>query len=723
MGGRFLMSTIVSAQDISVTEQTPVLTSDRVNLPVLWVDSIDGLGDLAQHFQLKQPSDTVPAGKHVIALQSERDIRRVARSIQQKEDILGIIPPTILFLPSADFTTIFLKATEQRFERWQQTISQIPLEFEDAQNIARDALYSLQTEEITKSQWNIEKEELKQRCNVSPFDWNQYIRDLEAEIHSTVNRRGKSDRLKLEIQAWLRVSDPFEQELERIRILTHYQLKEKSFERMAQAMRLAENESANQSKPLSIGDLFSLESDPLRWLAPGFMPAKTSVLLSGLPGSGKSLLALDLAFAICRGEKFLGEQCAKGKVLYIASDQPLNQTKQYLWERGFEDSDPLTIVGEGQGMSAWSVRKLEDLESWLLLGGYTLVITDSIRSTICYPLGLEEKSEQIGHWMKEVERLVIGHGSSLLWIHHDNKDKDLKGVSRSSGSTAIPANVSVHMRIENASGEETSPMRRLTMPKTRNFEAQSLEIQFKPETYEWELIGRTGESPEVARDNLTLGQKIQALLQKHPGVGLEVSEIKQAIGDSPSVYKVLSRLEAQGILGKRRSATNSKAKVYFIADGSSDTTHLTGGGGVKQESEITDPPPPRLCPSDVQPTSEIKTEKEIPSSDTHLTSENQSKTLPASNLETESISTHLTATEATEDACEAKAELDTKKLARTVGSIQGILWRGSSDKKTAQDLAGVRKEYGVDYYKAAVEQLSSDDRQQLNQLRANAKRR
>jgi DNA replication protein DnaC len=628
------MATSLTSINTSTTEQTTALKSDRAKvtpkLPHLWVTNIIAaqplvaLGTFAGVFSPETPP-TDAVGQHILCLDPDTPeliwkaiaYELINQGCQVSVCQLGVTnyQPLEWYLTEATVpeTAIHIVTQEIDWKDWAKGLDS-PLDLEDALNLAKLAFSKIQGKERT-----IELDRLRRRCNVSSYDWNQYIRNLEAEIHSAVNRTGKSDRLKLEIQAWLRVTDPFEQELERIRILTHYQLKEKSFERMAQAMRLAENESANKSKPLSIGDLFSLESDPLRWLAPGFMPAKTSVLLSGLPGSGKSLLALDLAYAICRGEKFLGEQCAKGKVLYIASDQPLNQTKQYLWERGFEDSDPMTIVGEGQGMAAWSIRKLEDLESWLLLGGYTLVIVDSIRSTICYPLGLEEKSEHIGHWMKEAERLVIGHGSSLLWIHHDNKDKDLKGVSRSSGSTAIPANVSVHLRIENASGDETSPMRRLTMPKTRNFEAQSLEIQFKPETYEWEFIGRTGESPEVARDNLTLGQKIQALLQKHPGTGLEVSEIKQALGDSPSIYKVLSRLEAQGILGKRRSKTNPKAKVYFIADGSSDTTHLTGGGGVKPETEITDPPPPRLCPSDVEPTSAIKTEREIPSSDTHLT--------------------------------------------------------------------------------------------------------
>lgn len=621
-----MLPSLKTSQLLNSSDRENSSQSDRAKvtptLPHLWVTDIIAaqplvaLGTFASVFSPETPP-TDAIGQHILCFDPhtpELTWKAIAYELINQGCQVSVCQlgaanyqPLEWYLTEATVseTAIHIVTQEIDWKDWAKGLDS-PLDLEDALNLAKLAFSKIQD----NKKRTIELDRLRRRCNVSSYDWNQYIRDLEAEIHAAVNRTGKSDRLKLEIQAWLRVSDPFEQELERIRILTHYQLKEKSFERMAQAMRLAENESANQSKPLSIGDLFSLESDPLRWLAPGFMPAKTSVLLSGLPGSGKSLLALDLAFAICRGEKFLGEQCAKGKVLYVASDQPLNQTKQYLWERGFEDSDPMTIVGEGQGMSAWSVRKLEDLESWLLLGGYNLVICDSIRSTICYPLGLEEKSEHIGHWMKEVERLVIGHGSSLLWIHHDNKDKDLKGVSRSSGSTAIPANVSVHMRIENASGEDTSPMRRLTMPKTRNFEAQSLEIQFKPETYEWELIGRTGESPEVARDNLTLGQKIQALLQKHPGVGLEVSEIKQAIGDSPSIYTVLSRLEAQGILGKRRSKTNSKAKVYFIPDDSSDTTHLTEGGEVEPQVKIADSPPP-LCPSESLSETELENRSQI----------------------------------------------------------------------------------------------------------------
>uniref|UniRef100_A0ACD5H430 AAA family ATPase n=1 Tax=Desertifilum tharense IPPAS B-1220 TaxID=1781255 RepID=A0ACD5H430_9CYAN len=40
----------------------------------------------------------------------------------------------------------------------------------------------------------------------------------------------------------------------------------------------------------------------------GFAPEKATALLSGLPGSGKSLMAVDLAFAVATGGEFLGEK-------------------------------------------------------------------------------------------------------------------------------------------------------------------------------------------------------------------------------------------------------------------------------------------------------------------------------------------------------------------------------------------------------------------------------
>ena len=186
-------------------------------------------------------------------------------------------------------------------------------------------------------------------------------------------------------------------------------------------------------------------------------------------------------------------------------------------------------------------------------------VNDSIRTTICYPLGLEEKSEQVGHWLKEVERLVTRYGASLLWIHHDNKDKELKGVSKSSGSTAIPGNVSVHWRVETVSADPADCSRKFSMPKTRGFEGSTLNIRFQPDSGEWENLGVVGESIAAASQRQCMQEQILSFLESRRGIGFEGNEFKAMFGES--CYSVLSRMVARGLITKRRSTVNKKVDI------------------------------------------------------------------------------------------------------------------------------------------------------------------
>jgi predicted P-loop ATPase len=159
---------------------------------ILWVDSTDGLPEprvdalLAAQFQLLTPSDEPRAGYHIIALSSERGIRKQIKKVQAQATQIKILPHELLCFGEPKYfaeTALFL-------EDWYQGLRDEPIELKDAQDVARDALLSIQAKEISKNQWNIEKEELKRRLrNVSAFDWNQYIRDLEEEIHAAVNSR------------------------------------------------------------------------------------------------------------------------------------------------------------------------------------------------------------------------------------------------------------------------------------------------------------------------------------------------------------------------------------------------------------------------------------------------------------------------------------------------------------------------------------------------------
>jgi hypothetical protein len=495
----------------------------------------------------------------------------------------------------------FIRRLEEEIYRAVEVRNQEVAEFEQLehpQNLTkRDAIeqaksiIKLGLDELEET---IQLDDLREQAGFSVSFW-------ERRILPPLRRNLQSERLKLEIQTFLLQTEVTDQITERSRIVSRYHLTHKEFDQLCHTIRYAEKQNQQKPRLLTPKELFNLESENLDFLIPGYLPRYASALISGLPGAGKSLLTIDLAYALTTAGEFLSEKVKLGKVMIINSDQPLNITASYLSDRGFDQDNPdWKVVGPNRDMVAWTIKDLELLETWLEEFQPDLVIIDSIRTTICYPLGIEEKSEIVGHWMKEVERLVIRYGS-LLWVHHDNKDTNLNGVSRASGSTAITGNVSVHWRLERATKDDSDPNRIFSMPKTRGFEPITANLKYESVSGQWIYQGRIGESPEVAKANQTLQQKIIELLEQRLEVGFEGKEIKDLLGGSDSVHTVLSRMVQRGIIGKRKSKTNSakNAKVYFLSS------------GVNSEKTVQPPLSP-LSVSDVNFQSESLTEQDFP---------------------------------------------------------------------------------------------------------------
>lgn len=62
------------------------------------------------------------------------------------------------------------------------------------------------------------------------------------------------------------------------------------------------------------------DDPPVSWLADGLLPARGLVVLAGEPGSGKTLLALDLALRAAHGLDWLGRRIAPTSTLYCAGE-------------------------------------------------------------------------------------------------------------------------------------------------------------------------------------------------------------------------------------------------------------------------------------------------------------------------------------------------------------------------------------------------------------------
>lgn len=637
--------------------QTPNF-SDRTNsTPTLWVDSIDGLEDLAQDFQLKQPSDTPTAGEHIIALTSERDVRRVARLIQPKGNILGIIPPMKLL---ADSIAIILNATKQPFDLWDKTISQTPLEFEDAYAIARDARQSLQSGEISSSQWNIEKEKLRKRCNVSPFDWNQYIKDLEAEIHATALEKSTA-RQQLELQALAQEKNSIKFTNKLIDFCRRSGWTRT--DALQEIRRFKVGTKTPKAKRLKGKDFLAKETEALSWVFPGQIPARGITVLGGVAGSGKSTLAYDAAVSLLLNEEFLGEKPAKkGKVLIVSSDELPCFIQDKLIDRGM----PL-------GNEDWEILTDWDVSQWDLLEETiedikpAFVLMDSFSSIHRDP-NFDENSTQAKMTIYDLEALSNTYEFGCILIHHLSKGKDNKGVAKLRGSSAIAAACSVVALLE----ENPDGSRMLSFPKVRGAQTNPMRIALNPQTGRYSLL--LGGDSALTK---TLAQQILDFLSQEPSKRFTPEEIFQSLGltNKDSGHQALRRCFQRGQVVKRPNRAG-RGSVYGI--GRIELTPL--------------PPPQQSVPTQQDPLPPFIEKVSVQIAET---------------VEVQPI-----------EVADTLTDTPSIEVSQCQGEVEGILWNDEfTPAVKRQKLAETKSKRGQSVYETAIARLSTDDRADLENLR------
>lgn len=418
-----------------------------------------------------------------------------------------------------------------------------------------------------------------------------FIRRLEAEIHRAADAQRRAAQandpayqLRLSVADYLDETDGFAKALKASEICSNYGLPKQTLEQLANELSAARRQSAEPTRVLSIAELMARASSALKFLVDGWLPVTESALLTGEPGACKTQLAFDLAFGVATGGKWLNAQCRKGKVLIACSDMSVAQTTRYLLDRGVRPEDrSIDVLDTDNGK--WTVKDQAALERFLETGHYDLVIFDSVRSLICNVVGIEEKSEQIGGWIQRLNGLCARYGASTIWVHHDNKSAESKGVAKASGSTAIVGSVSYHWQLVKVSDNPADVNRRLNVHKARELEPGSYEIALLPENCSFAYNGRVGESPDTAKQNESLGASIKSLLNERPGVWFEGRELRDRIG-TDSVYTTIKRLADRREI-EWRYTPGKRSKSYRVpAPEAVESTEA-----LCQGFEATPPPP------------------------------------------------------------------------------------------------------------------------------------
>jgi KaiC/GvpD/RAD55 family RecA-like ATPase len=343
-----------------------------------------------------------------------------------------------------------------------------------------------------------------------------FIQGMEQGIKRTVEvqkmkvksepKPSKSERLKLEVQAYLQSPDIFDKVRIKGEICSSYRISSFDFSLLCQA--LEKQNSTPQANTFGFDEFINQGTDALEWVIPGILPKGETVLLAALAKTGKTLLATDIAYAVLSGEKAIGETPGvTGRVLIVSSDESANSTRRRLRARGFEllaeSSENLRI------MTHLDIADLSPLEQELEDFRPQLVIIDSLTS-ITRDSGISEKDAEFAKPIYKLKEMLSRYGAAGILIHHENKDKDAKGINKVSGSARIVAATwGIWQLVATDPNNDKNPTRWLKV-KPREGESTTLTLEINPKDL-WAsqgIFNFIGEFGDESGEKRTQGERV-----------------------------------------------------------------------------------------------------------------------------------------------------------------------------------------------------------------------
>ena len=243
-------------------------------------------------------------------------------------------------------------------------------------------------------------------------------------------------------------------------------------------------------KTLPLFDMGRLDGPPpppRDWIVPSFMPAREITLFTGPGGSGKSLLAQQLASCLATGEPFLGKEVKLRNVLYLTAeddDDELERRQRNIMARigrgtangrlflssvrGSSSNELVTFDREGNMQKGETFSLLYDT---LVAADADVLVLDNVAHLFA---GNENERGQVTRFVNSLYGLVRAFDLSILLIGHPNKSGDAY-----SGSTAWLNAVRSQIELTRPDDAEHDPDARVLRLGKANYARAGSEIRFR----------------------------------------------------------------------------------------------------------------------------------------------------------------------------------------------------------------------------------------------------
>ena len=229
------------------------------------------------------------------------------------------------------------------------------------------------------------------------------------------------------------------------------------------------------AKSISEGRIFTITDEnvdkvvEVPYIVKDLIPEHSVGIISGLPGAGKTWVALHLGYCIATGQKFLNkfDVISPGSVMYLSFEGSLDILKKRAKMIKTIDA-PNCLIYDARGKLI-NKNKENDVEidgqsipNRPLISETTfkaqennvkLIVIDTLRASLD---GEENSSTDIATYLRAINEISVISGASILILHHIGKGEvsDYTNIYKiARGSSALPASVDYAFGLKMVSDE------------------------------------------------------------------------------------------------------------------------------------------------------------------------------------------------------------------------------------------------------------------------------
>lgn len=199
-----------------------------------------------------------------------------------------------------------------------------------------------------------------------------------------------------------------------------------------------EQEYDGMPEPESLIDAWDNLPDLAPCLIDGVLRKGHKMLIAGPSKAGKSVLLTELCIAIAEGKKWLGWDCAQGRVLYINLELDrascLHRFKDVYQALGWKPGHLTNVdVWNLRGKAAPMDKLAPKLIRRAAKKGYAAVVIDPIYKVIT---GDENSADQMANFCNYFDQVCTELECAVIYCHHHSKGSQgaKKSMDRASGS-------------------------------------------------------------------------------------------------------------------------------------------------------------------------------------------------------------------------------------------------------------------------------------------------